>query len=290
MKYFSALILGLFVIVVGTYAYLSSSQAPVEAVEDGPKQYTSTTFNISFNYPRSYFEQITSHEGERAQNVVTLFEDTQENRDVVGGKAPGREGPPTITIAMFQNDLDKYTTDSFIRNTSFSNFKLSDGIIASTTVAGEAAVRYHASGLYENENVVIARPDYVYMFTVSYLNPNDQIVKDFEDVLASVAFNGGSTPTSADNAPPGSIHNLPVPAAVAEAKKYAAEKLGVAEGLVIVMTAFEKEWSDSCLGLGGPTESCLQVMTPGWEITVVAKGTETVYRTNFDGTVIREER
>ena len=95
--------------------------------------------------------------------------------------------------------------------------------------------------------------------------------------------------TSADNAPPGSIHNLPVPPAVAAVKKHVATKAGVAEGLVVIMTAYEKEWSDSCLGLGGAAESCLQAITPGWEVSAQVGGTLTTYRTNSDGSVIRQQ-
>ncbi len=101
---------------------------------------------------------------------------------------------------------------------------------------------------------------------------------------------GSEVPTSADNAPPGSIHNLPVPEAVSAVKKYVAEKSGVSEGLVIVMTAFEKEWSDGCLGLGGPAESCIAAITPGYEVTVQVSGAEQKYRTNADGSQIRRDK
>ena len=99
----------------------------------------------------------------------------------------------------------------------------------------------------------------------------------------------GDTPTSADNAPPGSLHNLPVPEAVAAVRTHVAGELGIDEGLVIVMSAFEREWPDSCLGLGGGNEACLQVITPGFEVTVQAKGQQFTYRTNELGTVLREE-
>ncbi|HCR52579.1 TPA: hypothetical protein DIV48_02950 [Candidatus Kaiserbacteria bacterium] len=108
---------------------------------------------------------------------------------------------------------------------------------------------------------------------------------------ATTTATGTSTsPTSADNAPPGSIHNLPVPQAVSAARAYAARALGVSEGLVIVMTAYEKEWTDSCLGLGGPAESCAQVITPGYEVTVQANGKQYMYRTNATGEVIRQAK
>lgn len=98
---------------------------------------------------------------------------------------------------------------------------------------------------------------------------------------------GDKFPTSADNAPPGSIHNLPVPEAVTKVKALVAEKTNTELGKVIALKVEEKEWSDSCLGKGGPEEICAQVITPGYEITVQASGREYTYRTNSDGTVIR---
>jgi len=99
-----------------------------------------------------------------------------------------------------------------------------------------------------------------------------------------------TTATSADDAPAGSIHNLPVPDAVAAVRTKIANDLGIREGLVIIMTAYEKDWSDSCLGLGGPAESCLAVITPGYEVTAEAQGQSFTYHTNENGSVLREKR
>lgn len=98
------------------------------------------------------------------------------------------------------------------------------------------------------------------------------------------------TKTSADNAPPGSIHNLPVPKAVSAVRALVAKELGISEGQVIIMTAYEKNWPDGCLGLAAKTEFCTQVIVPGYEVTIEAQGNERVYRTNADGSVIRRER
>lgn len=95
---------------------------------------------------------------------------------------------------------------------------------------------------------------------------------------------------SAENAPEGSIHNLPVPAGVSAARKQLAQDIKVDEGKIVVMTAFEKDWSDSCLGLGGPAESCLMAITPGYEVTMQAEGKTYTYRTNKDGTAVRLQK
>ncbi len=95
--------------------------------------------------------------------------------------------------------------------------------------------------------------------------------------------------TSADNAPPGSIHNLPVPEAVAKVRAIVSERTNTPIGEVIIQTAIEKEWPDGCLGLGSPVENCIQMITPGYQIIAEAKGTNYIYRTDLDGTRIRED-
>ncbi len=114
----------------------------------------------------------------------------------------------------------------------------------------------------------------------AYTNTNNQ---------TNTPSTGTNPPNSAEGAPPGSIHNLPVPAAVAAARARAAQDEGVNESQVLIQTAFEKEWSDGCLGLGGANESCIQMIVPGYEVTVMVKGQVHVYRTNTDGSVVRKE-
>lgn len=280
-------IIGLIVFIGGVLLYLTSTNK-----EERSASYTSSRYGLSFQYPQNYFVALErTFDGEREQHAIVLAEDTAAVRELFSDQGSATEAPPTITITIFQNNLDRYTLQSFVEGTSFSNFKLSDGKRTEVVVSGETAWRYRATGLYENDNIVVVRPDYVYMLTAFFNAPEDQILKDFDTILKTIAFTEPTerTVTSGDNAPPGSIHNLPVPQAVASVKKYVAEREGISEGLVIVLTAYEKEWSDSCLGLSGPDEFCLAVITPGYEITVQAKGAEQKFRTNTDGSVIRRE-
>lgn len=50
-----------------------------------------------------------------------------------------------------------------------------------------------------------------------------------------------------------------------------------------------QNWSDGCLGLGGPAESCIAVITPGYRVLLEADGEKYAARTNSDGTVVRFE-
>ena len=55
-----------------------------------------------------------------------------------------------------------------------------------------------------------------------------------------------------------------------------------AETEIEVVTLEAAEFSDSCLGLGRPEESCLQAITPGWLLTLSVGGQE--YKVHSDAT------
>lgn len=128
---------------------------------------------------------------------------------------------------------------------------------------------------------------------IGYTYAPEKVVEVEKIVIKDAPIKNGdeviNVPTSADNAPEGSIHNLPVPVAVTAVKMQVATELDISAEIVIPMSVYEREWSDGCLGLGGPAESCIAVITPGYEITILAQGAERVYRTNEDGTIIRRE-
>lgn len=66
-----------------------------------------------------------------------------------------------------------------------------------------------------------------------------------------------------------------------------ANELGVAAEDIEVLSAEPTEFSDSCLGLGGPAESCLQAITPGWLVMLSAGGQEYELHTDETGQQVR---
>jgi hypothetical protein len=257
------------------------------------EKYSSEKLGLSFVVPKGYFvaREVDEGNSERKWYSVVLMEDTEESRGFLSGKYQNTEFPPTITIGIFQNNLERYSARQFVEGTSFSNFKLSDGRMTEVSVDGKPGLRYPASGLYENENVVVAMPDFVYMFTVFYNAPTDKNAAAFEEVLGTSNFlSVPSIVTSADDAPPGSIHNLPVPEAVAAVRTKVANDLGIREGLVIVMTAYEKTWSNGCLDLAEEGGMCTYSLVPCYEVTVQAEGKEFIYHTNGTGSVLRQRK
>lgn len=77
------------------------------------------------------------------------------------------------------------------------------------------------------------------------------------------------------------------PAAALEAQAWLAEQLDADETQVNMINAEQAEWSDSCLGLGQPNESCAAVITPGWDLLFEVEGQQYEVRTDETGAIIR---
>ncbi len=68
-----------------------------------------------------------------------------------------------------------------------------------------------------------------------------------------------------------------------------AARLDVDMNSIVVLSAEEREWSDGCLGLGGPAESCLAAITSGYLVILEHDGVEYRYRTDVSGEAVRAE-
>jgi hypothetical protein len=75
--------------------------------------------------------------------------------------------------------------------------------------------------------------------------------------------------------------------AAAAAQEFLVAELGVALGDVQVISTEKTEFTDSCLGLGGPDESCLQAITPGWIVTTDVAGQTYEVHTDETGQQVR---
>lgn len=182
-------VLGLIIAAIAVYVIVSdTTTVPMPATAPGGETeqsqrltFTSDKYGISFSYPATYeLSEINTGSGQREQHSIVL------QRSVDLPAPEGGEGPPSITIDIYQNDLDSQTTEDWIRNTSQSNFKLGDMTLRPTTIDGKAALSYRWSGLYEGTTIAIAQPDWVYAFNVMYLEMGDDIVQDFVAVRESV--------------------------------------------------------------------------------------------------------
>lgn len=77
------------------------------------------------------------------------------------------------------------------------------------------------------------------------------------------------------------------PAVVLDAQQWLATELNIPIEELQIVEMSQEQWSDSCLGLGGPNEICAQVITPGWRVIFEANGMRYEVRTDETGSTIR---
>jgi len=88
---------------------------------------------------------------------------------------------------------------------------------------------------------------------------------------------------------PSSPEEILPPEVMAEIQNQISKVLGISLDQIQIETVEQREWPDSCLGLGGPEESCAQVITPGWLVVFSIDGEEYRFRADEAGTTIRQE-
>lgn len=93
---------------------------------------------------------------------------------------------------------------------------------------------------------------------------------------------------------------LPTPARVAQATpapnsflvsrvlRTASRDLGIPRRQLFIQRYSQETWTDSCLGLGGPAESCALMLVEGWQLEVSHGEQSWFYRTDATGQVMRQ--
>ena len=107
-------------------------------------------------------------------------------------------------------------------------------------------------------------------------------------LIAACSGNATDIPAVATQIIPALEDVLP-PDVALNIRNQVSEMLGVPVESIQLETVEQTEWPDSCLGLGGPDESCAQAVTPGWLLVFSANGQQYSFRADQTATVIRQE-
>lgn len=97
-------------------------------------------------------------------------------------------------------------------------------------------------------------------------------------------------PASGDSTTTPEVFN-PLPAeqkAFEAVRAKLAQELGVDQLTITLKSVEAVEWTDGCLGLGGPAESCLQALTPGFRVTVLHEANSYEFHTDQAASSLRE--
>lgn len=93
-----------------------------------------------------------------------------------------REGPPAISVMVYNNP-NGYTSEEWVmRETLLSNYQQGQ-VLNSITVDGVEGVRYVTDGLYMSNNVVFESDGRIYVISGSYIETNSAIVDEFNFIV-----------------------------------------------------------------------------------------------------------
>jgi len=180
------------IIVVAGGFVLFGGRAPM-AIPEVPQSTNTSTYqneeyNLSFEYPSNLYlyEGLNQGTETRPQLALFLVEDTQENRDVLEGRATeAREGPIGISVDVYQNP-EELSASEWVQNDT--NWTVATSEAEPVTVAGKEGVSFTWSGLYEGRTVVVTEGDKAYVMSTTWMTPEDHTLSDFELVLNSLSI------------------------------------------------------------------------------------------------------
>lgn len=146
--------------------------------------YLNSAYGIAFQYPSNlYLSARESGTPERPQLGIVLVEDTETNREYIAGTAATvGEGPTAITVDVYPNPENLTAKDWAAKETTWS---VANAEAVPVNVNGAEGVVYTWSGLYEGRTVILTKESKAYVFSVTWLTPEDQLLKDFDMVLTS---------------------------------------------------------------------------------------------------------
>ncbi len=150
--------------------------------------YKNDEFGVALAYrlaPNGYVAVTPIQLSEGKLLAVSFFKENEYLELLESALA--REAPPAITLEIFSADRTQ-TVEDWIKKNKLSNFNLSDSKLTATVVGGVGGFSYNWSGLYQGRSLALSRGEKIYVFSVQYLMPTDDIIADFDNFIGTVEF------------------------------------------------------------------------------------------------------
>lgn len=119
-----------------------------------PNRHTSNRFEFQFDYPTGFIVESESSSAEENRSLEWINLWTQRDYDEIQSRSTPTELPPNVSVAVQQNPQRLALRDWVMRNNQFA----SPNGFRSLTIAGQDAIAFQSTGLYDYENVVLTMP------------------------------------------------------------------------------------------------------------------------------------
>lgn len=150
--------------------------------------YRSAKFGFRFGYPNTYIVDSSKQNqrpkpGQTLQGTIDIWK-KNDYQAIKSKNFEGGEYPPNISIAVHSNSnrlrLSQWKDRLSIGTRNTRNIK----------VAGQNALAYASTGLYESDNVVLCSPDgrRAIHLSVGYINASDPSRQAFQKLVSSFKF------------------------------------------------------------------------------------------------------
>ena len=151
-----------------------------------PQIYQNQQLGFSFKYPKGYVLNKAQHKPRVKSRLAQQRIDVWSNADyqaIKAGKFQGSELPANVSISVEENPKRlsarkwlKENNDEFGSTENQSKQK----------VAGQKAVVFRSSGLYETQNIVLPSKDGKKLILISHSQGQNDSDKDYEEVFEQV--------------------------------------------------------------------------------------------------------
>lgn len=142
--------------------------------------FDSTVMPLSLELPAGYRVE------ERPTTITIMRE--EDYQSILRGERAGGEGPPVISISLYDNPNNPSPRTWAVQYPQLSNYNLRTSEIGETTLSGFPAITYSADGLYPSRNIVGSDNVRIYYINGQYLDRDSDIYRDFDEIVESIKF------------------------------------------------------------------------------------------------------
>lgn len=181
-------------VVIAVGFYLFGQDDSVVVPEDGEvvvneQVVKDTETGIQFEYPVGYhLDEVRPTEDFGDNFIKAYILMLESDRQRLQEEEVPTEGPPTISISIFENVNNQQAGMWVEDNPDLSNITLARTETSDTIVGGANAVQYRADGLYASNVAVIAHGGYIFIVAGGYIDEQSPTYQDFNDILESIEF------------------------------------------------------------------------------------------------------
>lgn len=172
----------------------TSATPTLDSAQPDQNRYESKLLGFSFAYPDDFVvddaENLTTATKDALQTTLELWQRKKYQAIQAGKYSGGTELPPNVQISVYRNN-DHLPLQEWVlrRRTQF----VQPGEFQTQSIAGQEALAFRSTGLYEHENVVLPTPDGTEVLVISLAEvgvaqvdaPNQRA---FEQVLLTFQF------------------------------------------------------------------------------------------------------